>query len=166
MEQYILKVPECSKCLEPMSKTVDPYRYRCYLRRDKKKCSNDASILKGSFFQQTQLSVKKILILLCEWCKGSSNLSASMELDVSQSTITRCYSRLNELVSNFLTTLIHRQQIGGEGCIVEVDETVLVKNKYHRGRLLEYQVWAVGGVVRGQQHTFFLKSLKIVQVIH
>ena len=59
------------------------------------------------------------------------------------------------MVSNFLSTFIYSQQIGGEGCIVEIDETLLVKNKYHRGRLLEYQVWAVGGVVRGQPHTFF-----------
>jgi hypothetical protein len=56
------------------------------------------------------------------------------------------------LVFDFLNTFIHSQKIGGEDCIVEIDETVLVKNKYHRDRLLEYQVWAV---VRGQPHTFF-----------
>jgi hypothetical protein len=90
--------------------------------------------------------------LLCEWCKGSSNLSASIELDVMPSTITRWYDRFNKLVFDFLSTFIHSQQICGEDCIVEIDETVLVKNKYHRGKLLEYQVWAV---VRGQPHTFF-----------
>ena len=51
IENDILKIPVCSKCEEPMTKTSDPYKYRCYLRRNKKKCSNDASLLRGSFFQ-------------------------------------------------------------------------------------------------------------------
>jgi hypothetical protein len=72
------------------------------------------------------------------------------------STITRWYARFNKLVFDFLSTFIHPQQIGGEDCMAEIDETVLVKNKYHRDRLLEYQVWAV---VRGQPHTFFYRKV-------
>jgi hypothetical protein len=120
----------------------------------REKCSNDASLLRGSFFQNTHLSAKEILVLLCEWCKGSSNLSASIELDVMPSTITRWYDRFNKLGFDFLSTFNHSKQIGGEDCIVEIDETVLVKNKYHRDRLLEYQVWAV---VRGNRIHFFSK---------
>ncbi len=46
------------------------------------------------------------------------------------------------------------EQIGGPELFVEIDETVLVKNKYNRGRLLQHQVWANGAVVRGQQIVF------------
>jgi hypothetical protein len=152
LENDMVIIPVCIKCQEPMTKTNDPYKYRCYLRRDGKKRSKDASLLRGSFFQNTHLSAKEILVLLCEWCKGSSNLSASIELDVMPSTITRWYDRFNKLVFDFLNTFIHSQQIGGKDCIVEIDETVLVKNKYHRDRLLEYQVWAV---VRGNRILFF-----------
>jgi hypothetical protein len=81
LENDMVIIPVCIKCQEPMTKTNDPYKYRCYLRRDGKKRSKDASLLRGSFFQNTHLSAKEILVLLCEWCKGSSNLSASIELD-------------------------------------------------------------------------------------
>lgn len=160
IEQDILRIPMCSICREPMSETNDPYKYRCYLRRNKKKCSNDGSLLKGSYFHHAKLSAKELMILLCEWCKGSSNISASIELDVAPSTITRWYSRFNKSVSDFIFSYIHSQQIGGDDCIVEIDETVLVKNKYHQGRLLEYQVWAIGGVVRGHAHTFFIEIVE------
>jgi hypothetical protein len=52
-------------------------------------------------------------------------------------------------------------QIVGIGTIVEIDENVVVKNKYFRGRLLRNQVWAIGCVIRGQPETFFVEILKI-----
>jgi hypothetical protein len=102
----------------------------------REKCSNDASLLRGSFFKNTHLSAKEILVLLCEWCKGSSNLSASIELDVMPSIITRWYARFNKLVFDFLSTFIHSQQIGGKDFIVEIDEIVLVKTNTIEVRFL------------------------------
>jgi hypothetical protein len=154
LENDMVIIPVCSRCQEPMTHiNID------VTSDETEKRSKDTSLLRGSFFQSIHLSAKEILVLLCEWCKGSSNLSASIELDVMPSTITRWYDRFNKLVFDFLSTFIHSQQIGGEDCIVEIDETVLVKNKYHRDRLLEYQVWAV---VRGNRILFFRNSRRSI----
>lgn len=92
---------------------------------------------------------------MCEWRRGSSNLSAPIELDASLSTINRSYSRYSDLASKFLFTYSHNQQTGGEGRIVEIDKAVLAYNKHYRSRLHEHQVRDVGGVFKGHIHTFF-----------
>lgn len=157
----ILQIPICNKCEKPMTRTKGSiYKYRCYLRREKKKCSNDSSLLKDSVFKFAKMSVESLLILLCEWVKGSNINSASMELDVNPSTISKWYMKFDNRVYNFFYRNICQESIGGHNCIVEIDETVLVKNKYHNGRLLAYQVWAVGGVVRGNPQTFFFEIVE------
>lgn len=50
--------------------------------------------------------------------------------------------------------------IGGPGKVVEVDETVLTKRKYHRGQLRAEQQWFFGGVERGSSDKCFLVPVK------
>jgi hypothetical protein len=37
LENDMVIIPVCSRYQEPMTRTSDPYKYRCYLRRDGKK---------------------------------------------------------------------------------------------------------------------------------
>ena len=47
------------------------------------------------------------------------------------------------------------QPIGGEGKIVEIDESKFGKRKYHRGRRVE-GVWVFGGIERGSKKCFMV----------
>lgn len=40
-------------------------------------------------------------------------------------------------------------KIGGPGTIVEIDETVITRRKYERGRLVSNQQWIFGLIERG-----------------
>lgn len=153
----ILKIPICNKCQKPMTKTKNCYIYRCYLRRNGKKCSNEGSLYRNSFFAKSQVNIQTLLLIVCEWIKKSSVTGTSIECDISKTTISNWFAKLDQLVFNFLYLDINSQQIGGIGCVVEIDETVLTRNKYKRGRLMSYQTWAVGGVVRGDPSTFFIE---------
>lgn len=98
--------------------------------------------------------------MLCEWCKNVLNKGACLELDVMPATVTRWYNKFNKIAYDYAFKNIEYQQIGGKETIVEIDQTLLVKQKYHRGRSLANQVWAVGGVVRGDPTTFFVEIVK------
>ncbi|WUR03324.1 DDE-TNP-IS1595 domain-containing protein [Vairimorpha necatrix] len=130
----ILRVPMCNKCNIPMTqKRTNTENYRCYLRRDGKKCSYKGTIMKQSVFKNSKLSIEDLLILLCEWVKGSSNLAATLELDIGKCTVSRWFTRFNNAAYVCYPTYINNQRIGGVGCIVEIDKTLLVKSKNHAG---------------------------------
>ncbi len=46
------------------------------------------------------------------------------------------------------------EQIGGPGCVVEIDESKFGKRKYHRGKR-EEGVWVFGGIKRESKRCFF-----------
>lgn len=46
------------------------------------------------------------------------------------------------------------QKIGGEGIVVELDESKFVKRKYQRGRRVVCKEWVFGGVERGTGRCF------------
>lgn len=48
----------------------------------------------------------------------------------------------------------HPIRIGGPSVVVEIDETILTKRKYHRGQLRAEQQWFFGGVEVGSGRCF------------
>ena len=68
-------------------------------------------------------------------------------MDIPAATVSVWFARLREYACIFYY-LRNGDVIGGEGQIVEIDEALFVKRKYHRGRLLCIQCWIFGGAVR------------------
>lgn len=64
---------------------------------------------------------------------------------VSSKTITDWGNFFRDLCTEYF--IKNPVQIGGENKIVEIDETVLVRRKYNRGRVVDEQ-WIFGGVER------------------
>jgi len=57
----------------------------------------------------------------------------------------------------FQVCIGENEAIGGPGVIVEIDESLFSKRKYHRGRRLAGEsVWVFGGVERGSRRAFLV----------
>ena len=52
----------------------------------------------------------------------------------------------------------NQEAIGGNGCIVEIDETLVVRKKYNKGRDL-VQTWLFGGIERVSKKNFVVPLL-------
>ena len=50
-------------------------------------------------------------------------------------------------------------QIGGPNCTVEIDECMLGKRKYNRGRMRN-QIWVFGGIERGNKGNWFIEVVE------
>jgi hypothetical protein len=76
-----------------------------------------------------------------------------MQTGHSSNTITEYMRFFRELVIDMLPDL--DQKIGGDGIIVEVDESKFGKRKYYRGKRVK-GVWVIGGVEKTEQRKCFL----------
>lgn len=141
------RTPRCSRCRNLMhrenrSDNDAGFRWRC--RRNG--CNIIVSPLKNTFFEKSHLSILKTLRLIYHFFVKDDVTRAAIEVGVSRKSAIQIYHFLREVCE--ITESHDRQMIGGQGDIVEVDETHLFTNKYHRGRLLQRQTWSFGCISR------------------
>lgn len=131
--------------------TVDGYEYRCRTAACK---GRRVSVRLGSFFAGSSVRLLDFMIVIYEWSQGSSVLRQVREAEVSKGFVIKINKELRQFVIDW--TCEDRPLIGGEGCVVEIDETNLIRRKYNRGRVSAgNRQWLVGGVCRSSQEIFF-----------
>lgn len=139
----------CPACMRPMTVYIERELWRCTNRR----CQRSLSIRHKSFFANSKLSCRKILNIARKWLNGDSTNSIVSSTAVSRPSVTSFLSYLREVVADSLE--VEDYTIGGEGIIVEIDETKISKRKYNRGHRVE-GAWVLGGVERTEERKLFL----------
>jgi transposase-like protein len=143
---------ECEGCGGEMQRNVESKTFRCY-RRHCNKRGNRISMRKGTFFFESSLGCKEILQIAQLWLSGASHTTAIALTGHSSATLTNFYAHFRQLVTQALAE--EDQVIGGPGIEVEIDETKLGKQKYHRGHRVD-GVWVVVGIERGPTGKIFM----------
>jgi hypothetical protein len=147
----------CDLCGHLMTLDIGNKQFRCNKSANGKRCNKKVSLLKNTFFQSAKLSLRHILFIIYEWSVDTPRDKAAIECQCSAPVVGFWYRRLRN--SSALWWYVNEEEaIGGEGNIVEIDETCIVRRKYHRGRALATeQQWMVGGIVRGCQEKCFVE---------
>ncbi len=116
----------------------------CYFKR---------SIRHGpSWFSNSNLSIATILEITYCWVYDYPTKVIQRELDIgSDTTLVDWKNYCREVCS--VTLEKENEMIGGEGKIVEIDESKFGKRKYNRGRKVTGQ-WVLGGIERGSNRMF------------
>jgi transposase-like protein len=122
-----------------------------------KGCRKSVSILKESFFSGGRLSVNLVMQIAYLWLLNMPSSGIRNYTGHSSATIASYLKHLRQLVSDHIRS--SDLQIGGEGVIVEVDESKFGKRKYNRGHQVE-GVWVVGGVERTGERLAFLETVQ------
>ena len=142
---------QCESCGELMSEhTVqksDGLMFRC----NKRCCRREKSIRTGSFFEHTKLNLCDSMLFIHLWSKGYTEQLICDDFSFSKATAVDWSRFCRDLcVYHFESS---DALIGGQGTIVEIDETVIVKRKYDRGRMLT-EGWLFGGIERRSDGVF------------
>ena len=87
------------------------------------------SIRKGSWFENSNLSLEEVLKLTYWWCRDVKQEKICHELNIASHTAVDRDSFCRETCE--ITLLERDQQIGGPGKIVQIDENKFDKRKYH-----------------------------------
>lgn len=152
-KEIFFKESICRACGTMMKLNLKKMIFKC----GKKMCRKGISVRNGSFFVSHKLPCSKILFLGYLWLTKVPISSALLISGCSKRTISSFYGYLRQLVADSLD--IEECIIGGEGIIVEIDETKLGKRKYNRGHRVE-GVWVIGGVERTEEGKVFLARVE------
>jgi transposase-like protein len=133
----------CDLCAHPMRTVADKDKpdglfFRCY------SCNKKRSIRTGSFLTRSKLSLGQCILHFYLWTLKMPVMQTAMMLGISERTVVDWNNLMREVCSaRFLQE--SNPSLGGPGCIVQIDESVVYKAKYHRGHALkEPTKWIFG----------------------
>jgi hypothetical protein len=141
----------CERCgmlmREQKVKKPDGIRFEC----SRTSCRSTKSIRCGSFFENVKIRLCDAMLLLHLWCKGYSEKLICDDYFFANQTVVDWFRFCRELCMEYFEE--NQELIGGPGCVVELDETMVVKRKYNRGRVLAAG-WLFGGIERREDGQF------------
>jgi transposase-like protein len=141
---------QCQMKRESTNEAPDFEVYRC------PKCHTKKSIRWGSIFFGSKLSIHTIILLIFLWSRGDTNKQIITELRISDKTMTHWAHFFRSTCVKYNENMIENDKIGGVGHVVEIDESILTRRKYNRGRV-STERWVFGGIMRdteGQCRSF------------
>lgn len=156
--RLILESKECETCGKPATLDFSKKLWRCQKinRRNRKKvkCSFSQSVFKNTFFEKVHLDIETILIFVNAYIRPCFSYSfIREELGLSSHSVCDWASFCREVLVDWC---VRREgTIGGQGKIVEIDESKFGKRKYSVGRIIEGQ-WVFGGVCRETRSCFMV----------
>ena len=111
------------------------------------RCRDQISLCKGTIFHYSHLTLGQTLMVMMCFAQGLGIGDAIRSLrwssdspTVSAVTIVRYYTILREYVKSYMA---NAGPIGGPGQIVQIDEALIGRRKYHRGRVVQ-GTWVLG----------------------
>jgi IS1 family transposase len=143
---------ECPLCSQPMKLQISRKTYRC----NKRTCRIEESVFKGTFFFNSHLSVRTIMLLFYGIVYGMSSEMLEREVGVSNITVASFKKLFRQLIQT-LFEYRNDSWIGGYGRIVQIDEMVVGKRKYNVGRMpaTNNQRWFIGGIDTVSNEVFY-----------
>lgn len=144
--------PLCTSCGGEM--VFSGSVYRC----NKSKCRTIVSLTSGTIFDRSRHPIKSLVLLIYFWICEINVTRTAFQLKMSPASISKWFLKLRNYAEYFYF-LKNNNPIGGPKNIVEIDEALVVKRKYHKGRILKYQQWVFGGIVRGQKTELFVEFI-------
>lgn len=124
-------------------KRNDAKNHGVYFRCNVNICRKEVSILQNSFFEGSHLTVKTLLHLVYFFIRDNQEqeeLRFQLHLKSSHTIVDWKYFCREIFIIHFLNNEII---LGGPDSVVEIDEALLVRRKYNRGRNVDQQ-WLFG----------------------
>jgi transposase-like protein len=137
IEREIILVPtecECGGCISRNKRIFQCTKYTC---------KKSFSIYRGTFFSGNHIKPHQVMHLAYLWLTNCSTETMMQHTGHNSTTVTSYKKYFRQIVTEALESddLI----IGGEGIVVQIDESKFGKRKYNRGHRVD-GAWAIVGV--------------------
>jgi hypothetical protein len=111
------------------------------------------NIRHSSWFTKIKLTLLEVVLLTYCIVQNVPSAEIQKQLHIEQHTASDWFQFCREVLLDFVKR--KSEMIGGEGKVVEIDESKFGKTKYRRGHYVKGQ-WVFGGVERGTGRTFLV----------
>jgi transposase-like protein len=135
--------------------------WRCRSTLPTGRCEARKGFYAGTFFEHGHLSPQEVFQLSYYYSRRAIQqeetrfqMKRSNGTTLSPETIVDYKNYFRGVCAQYF--IDNPVVIGGPGCIVEIDESVISSRKYNRGKSVGKPVWIFGGVVRGDPKQCFL----------
>ncbi|XP_035233008.1 uncharacterized protein LOC118204826, partial [Stegodyphus dumicola] len=148
------KCPICGTNMKLVERKnrIDGFEWMCRVTGGECRHRISRSVRKNSWFAKSKLSMCDVLRVTYMWLGKCGNDFIRTELRIAKNTVTDWKSFCREVCMELC--LKENVKLGGEGVIVEIDESKFGKQKYHRGKRVEGK-WVFGLVERGTDKCVF-----------
>lgn len=133
------------------------------LNTGKSICQKTRSILYGSWFHKSKLSIKQALCVVAAHAAGIGRDALMFYAGIHSPTTAADWRSFFHDICDRAVFELRRGKIGGPGMIIEVDESMLFRRKNHVGRLLSAEqtpTWVFGGVCRQTGDAFLVPVIR------
>lgn len=142
-ENVLIRQFICATCNIPMTlikdtKKVDKQRYRC------KMCARSKTIRASTVFENSRFSMYEILQLIVLFVEDEYVKDVYQTGFYSKEKVVSFYKMLRQACGRYCDA--NFMQLGASS-VVEIDETVISRRKYNRGRIVRTQ-WLFGCIER------------------
>jgi transposase-like protein len=133
---------ECSKCSQPMKieqrkDVVDKNRWRCT------KCGKSQAFRRDTFLDKVKISLQVFLTIVIHWALQTPQCDQAELVDCDRKTVGMLHQKLRKVACEALYQ--QHTVLGGVGKVVEIDESLFVKVKHHKGKDMNRpQIWIFG----------------------
>ncbi|XP_054157191.1 uncharacterized protein LOC128955542 [Oppia nitens] len=144
----LLATKKCPICDNEMKIIVKQLSYRCHQKHGQPH-DYRLSALNNTWFSGSKFSIENIIILTYLFSVGTTKYedikreTSDLTKTTSHNTISDWLNFCREVVFDWVEKYQSVDLLGGEGVVVEIDETKVGKRKYNRGRLVD-GTWILG----------------------
>ena len=155
-------LPNCPKCgckllfKEARNLFYCSHSYVLAKTRKRRRCEFSLSRNNGTFLSGSHLEAWQVLLFISCWLQKQfchDIVQANLGITIKSSVDWRSFC--SEVTEHWFR---NQKPIGGQGIAVEVDETLVAKRKYNRGRAIQ-QIWLFGGIERITKKRFIIPLL-------
>ncbi|XP_054159094.1 uncharacterized protein LOC128957372 isoform X2 [Oppia nitens] len=144
----LLATKKCPICDNEMKIIVKQLSYRCHQKHGQPH-DYRLSALNNTWFSGSKFSIENIIILTYLFSVDTTKYedikreTSDLTKTTSHNTISDWLNFCREVVFDWVEKYQSVDLLGGEGVVVEIDETKVGKRKYNRGRLVD-GTWILG----------------------
>jgi len=142
-------IPRCNQCEKQMTARKDrPNSFRCH------SCNTSKASYADTIFKGCKISKGHVLLLGYLFVCEIPLIKVSQMTGHCPKTVRYWHNLFRQAITFNLEATNDENKIGGDGVVIEIDESKFGKRKYNRGHRVE-GVWVVGGRERTQEKRMF-----------